>query len=374
MYIKRLHDLLSHENGINEIIRWMPHGRSWIVLNKKEFLEKVAPSHFQISKFESFTRQVNGWGFKRITQGPDINSYYHEMFLRGMPHMIQWMKRTTSAGSGRRKIRADPKDEPNFYEISQMYPIPDYYGEHEGNEKNKKAKVDECQEVTELNQDNYHRSKSMQREDENVKVSNLEDMMVTSHYLPPLPSPLVVCKSYEGTSSTEDVVSIAPDEDAIDHFWSNGQQRASHNIGRFEQSFNFPSDYHGHDVTPSDRNSCDEATINWTSSYDDTVKFPYDDMNLNSFSCSYDRTSSTRREVTSDENFHKSNPATSHDFESLHKHQLSASKSPEPFEEDPFRAKSYMTNRKTEYSELNLQCSENTSSNAENVSEWGEYI
>jgi hypothetical protein len=126
----RLHDLLSHEEEIADIITWLPHGRSWIVLNKAEFLKKVAPSHFQISKFESFTRQVNGWGFKRITQGPDINSYYHELFLRGMPHLIQWMKRSTSSGSGRRKIRADPKDEPDFYSISQMYPIPDYYNEH----------------------------------------------------------------------------------------------------------------------------------------------------------------------------------------------------------------------------------------------------
>lgn len=44
----RLHDLLSHERGISDIITWLPHGRSWIVLDKKQFLEKVAPSHFQV--------------------------------------------------------------------------------------------------------------------------------------------------------------------------------------------------------------------------------------------------------------------------------------------------------------------------------------
>lgn len=44
----RLHDLLSHERGISDIITWLPHGRSWIVLDKKKFLEKVAPSHFQV--------------------------------------------------------------------------------------------------------------------------------------------------------------------------------------------------------------------------------------------------------------------------------------------------------------------------------------
>jgi HSF-type DNA-binding. len=88
----------------------------------------------QISKFESFTRQVNGWGFKRITQGPDINSYYHELFLRGMPHLIQWMKRvsSTAGGAGKRRLRADPSEEPNFYDISEKYPIPDYYNRNGG--------------------------------------------------------------------------------------------------------------------------------------------------------------------------------------------------------------------------------------------------
>jgi hypothetical protein len=44
----RLHDLLAHENDINDIITWLPHGRSWIVRDKKEFLKRVAPSHFQV--------------------------------------------------------------------------------------------------------------------------------------------------------------------------------------------------------------------------------------------------------------------------------------------------------------------------------------
>jgi hypothetical protein len=139
----RLHDLLTFDEGISDIITWLPHGRAWIVLKKPEFVAKVAPSHFSISKFESFTRQVNGWGFKRITQGPDINAYYHEMFLRGMPHLIQWMKRNTTT-QGRRKIRADPRDEPNFYQISSLYPLPDYYSILCGEDSSTKSRPDEA--------------------------------------------------------------------------------------------------------------------------------------------------------------------------------------------------------------------------------------
>lgn len=49
-----------------------------------------------------------------------------------MPHLIQWMKRTTSSGLGKRKCRSDPRDEPDFYQISKRYPIPDYYNENGG--------------------------------------------------------------------------------------------------------------------------------------------------------------------------------------------------------------------------------------------------
>ena len=42
----------------------MPHGRSWILLDKERLVSEVLPKHFNHNKFESFNRQVNGWGFK----------------------------------------------------------------------------------------------------------------------------------------------------------------------------------------------------------------------------------------------------------------------------------------------------------------------
>jgi len=65
-------------------------------------------------------RQANGWGFRRITQGPDRNSYYHERFLRGLPHLCKTMKRP---GVAEKKV-VDPDLEPDFSKISEMYPVP----------------------------------------------------------------------------------------------------------------------------------------------------------------------------------------------------------------------------------------------------------
>jgi hypothetical protein len=65
--------------------------------------------------------QVNGWGFKRITEGPDLNAYYHEMFLRGLPQVAAKMRRPL-------KGQIDPSKElgqcPDFHKISMLAPLP----------------------------------------------------------------------------------------------------------------------------------------------------------------------------------------------------------------------------------------------------------
>lgn len=76
----KLHKILSNPE-YQDYIAWLPHGRSWRVLKPKAFEEKVIPLYFRHAKYASFMRQVNGWGFKRMTQGPDHNSYYHEVSL-----------------------------------------------------------------------------------------------------------------------------------------------------------------------------------------------------------------------------------------------------------------------------------------------------
>jgi hypothetical protein len=74
----KLHQMLSEEENI-EYICWLPHGRSWRIVKPKAFEAKVVPQYFKHAKYASFMRQVNGWGFKRITEGTDHNSYYHEV-------------------------------------------------------------------------------------------------------------------------------------------------------------------------------------------------------------------------------------------------------------------------------------------------------
>ena len=115
----KMHAILSHP-GLTDVVAWMPHGRSWRVLKPREFETSVIPTYFEHSKFSSFIRQANGWGFRRITQGRDRNSYYHERFLRGLPYLCKQMKRPGVAEKG----STDVDREPDFYKISELYPVP----------------------------------------------------------------------------------------------------------------------------------------------------------------------------------------------------------------------------------------------------------
>jgi hypothetical protein len=115
----KLYDILCNPE-FHHAISWMPHGRSWKVLNKDFFMEEICPQYFAQTRYESFIRQVNGWGFKRMRrEGPDRSSYYHENFLRGYPNMIDHMRRPAPGEKSR-----DLREEPDFYAVPAMPRLP----------------------------------------------------------------------------------------------------------------------------------------------------------------------------------------------------------------------------------------------------------
>jgi hypothetical protein len=98
-----------------------PHGRAWKIHDKDLLISEVVPNFFSQSKYESFTRQINGWGFKKLHQsGNDFNAYYHEQFLLGLPHLTRLMRRVPQ---NQGKLLPFVDAEPNFYEIDNHYPL-----------------------------------------------------------------------------------------------------------------------------------------------------------------------------------------------------------------------------------------------------------
>ena len=74
----KLHYILSSPK-FQDCITWLPHGRAWKVLDQHVLEKRVIPLFFRSDKYASFMRQVNGWAFTRVADGPDANSYYHDV-------------------------------------------------------------------------------------------------------------------------------------------------------------------------------------------------------------------------------------------------------------------------------------------------------
>jgi HSF-type DNA-binding len=108
--------------GKEDVISFFAHGRAFSVHDPDRFTSEVTPKYFKQSRLSSFQRQLNLYGFTRITSGPDAGGYYHELFLQGRPNLAVHMRRVgLPQGEDRRKMRAkNLRSEPNFYALGPV--------------------------------------------------------------------------------------------------------------------------------------------------------------------------------------------------------------------------------------------------------------
>jgi hypothetical protein len=103
-------------DGHEHIVSWQPHGRCFVVHKPKEFVA-LLPHYFKLSKIASFQRQLNLYGFTRLTRGRDRGGYYHELFLKGRMFLAHNIHRIKVKGTGVR-ARSNPEQEPSFWEMN----------------------------------------------------------------------------------------------------------------------------------------------------------------------------------------------------------------------------------------------------------------
>jgi hypothetical protein len=61
IFPQRLMSILSDEKN-HDAICWLPHGKGFVIRNRKLFSEKIMPRFFpRKSKYSSFTRKLNRW-------------------------------------------------------------------------------------------------------------------------------------------------------------------------------------------------------------------------------------------------------------------------------------------------------------------------
>jgi hypothetical protein len=91
----KLYVILAQKE-FQDIISWMPHGRSWKILKPALFESMVMPLFFEYSNYHSFNRLVNAWSFRRISGGPDRGSYYHEVRFNRKCFFFETMLRSSN--------------------------------------------------------------------------------------------------------------------------------------------------------------------------------------------------------------------------------------------------------------------------------------
>jgi len=117
----KLHEMLDRieADGLGHVVSWQPHGRCFVVHKPKEFVNHVMPHYFKQTKMASFQRQLNLYGFNRLTGGLDKGGYYHELFLRGKVSLAYDIHRMRVKGTGVR-LPTNPDNEPNFYALPPL--------------------------------------------------------------------------------------------------------------------------------------------------------------------------------------------------------------------------------------------------------------
>eukprot|EP00601_Ochromonadales_sp_CCMP2298_P005453 CAMPEP_0173207604 /NCGR_PEP_ID=MMETSP1141-20130122/22027_1 /TAXON_ID=483371 /ORGANISM="non described non described, Strain CCMP2298" /LENGTH=147 /DNA_ID=CAMNT_0014133911 /DNA_START=74 /DNA_END=514 /DNA_ORIENTATION=+ len=94
---QKLFVMMEIEDG--DIVHWAPHGFAFVVTNQERFLKDIVPKYFKHTKLTSFQRQLNLYGFRRLTKGEDQGAYFHPKFQRSRREMMAEIKRLPPKGS-----------------------------------------------------------------------------------------------------------------------------------------------------------------------------------------------------------------------------------------------------------------------------------
>mmetsp|Transcript_414 Transcript_414/g.913 ORF Transcript_414/g.913 Transcript_414/m.913 type:complete len:257 (+) Transcript_414:148-918(+) len=107
------------DEGLESVVSWLSHGRAFKIHKPKVFAATIMPRFFNQSKYTSFQRQLNLYGFSRCCRGRDAGAYHHPFFLRARPSVAKNIVRTKIKGNGHKTMKLHEVD-PDFHAMAPL--------------------------------------------------------------------------------------------------------------------------------------------------------------------------------------------------------------------------------------------------------------
>jgi hypothetical protein len=142
---------MLEDESIQGLIAWLPTGDVFVVFNPTEFSKIVLPQYFKHNNWQSFVRQLNMYGFHKVSDvrlgGPSVNDMFsgvtsnaetqtwefqHPSFKRGHPELIPNIRRkgpkSGAVGTPSRQPAASTShgDSTNHARSSSQYSTSEY--------------------------------------------------------------------------------------------------------------------------------------------------------------------------------------------------------------------------------------------------------
>ncbi|QLG71040.1 hypothetical protein HG535_0B00780 [Zygotorulaspora mrakii] len=106
-FVNKVWSMLNDESNAN-LIHWSDDGKSFIVVNREEFVHEILPKYFKHSNFASFVRQLNMYGWHKVqdvrsgsiqTSTDDKGQFENEFFIRGREDLLEKIVRQKSSAT-----------------------------------------------------------------------------------------------------------------------------------------------------------------------------------------------------------------------------------------------------------------------------------
>lgn len=72
----------AEHKDFEDVVSWVLDGAGFKVHDRTKFVKELMPLYFDQTHYQSFRRQLNLYGFTRVSKGGDKGVYFHGLFLR----------------------------------------------------------------------------------------------------------------------------------------------------------------------------------------------------------------------------------------------------------------------------------------------------